>query len=80
MTNHPFSAEPFSNVQCELPPTQLHAISLCPIAGHQRDQHTHSRPPPALAAPLEEAVDCDEVTAGEEVTTCKRGEEHINTK
>lgn len=34
-TNHPLSEEHFPNIQCELPMTQLQAVSLYPIAGHQ---------------------------------------------
>ena len=37
VTNHPLSEEPVPNVQSELPLTQLHSISLCPITGHQRE-------------------------------------------
>ncbi|KAK4806763.1 hypothetical protein QYF61_005559 [Mycteria americana] len=56
--DHPLSEEPFPNVQSELPPTQLHSISSCPIAGHQREEISTS----PSTAPLEEVVDCNEVT------------------
>ncbi|KAK4806146.1 hypothetical protein QYF61_001069 [Mycteria americana] len=58
VTDHPLSEEPFPYVQSELPLTQLHSISPCPIAGHQREEISTS----PSAAPLEEAVGCDEVT------------------
>lgn len=36
--NHAFSEAPHFNVQPELPLTQLHSTSLCPITGHQREE------------------------------------------
>jgi len=36
---------------------QFHSLSLCPIAGPQREISASQS-----AAPLEEVVDCDEVT------------------
>ncbi|KAK4807107.1 hypothetical protein QYF61_018448 [Mycteria americana] len=58
VTDHPLSEEPFPNVQSELPLRQLHSISSCPIAGHQREEISTSPSP----APHEEVVDCNEVT------------------
>ena len=58
MTNHPLSEERLANVQSELLVTQLHSFSLSPVAGHQREEISSS----PSAAPLEEAVDCHEVT------------------
>lgn len=37
MHNQPLNEERFSNIQYEPPLTQLHAIPLGPIIGHQRD-------------------------------------------
>ncbi|KAK4807096.1 hypothetical protein QYF61_018437 [Mycteria americana] len=51
VTNHPLSEEPFPNVQSELPLRQLHSISSCPQISTSPS-----------AAPLEEVVDCNEVT------------------
>ncbi|KAK4825531.1 LOW QUALITY PROTEIN: hypothetical protein QYF61_000108 [Mycteria americana] len=62
VTDHPLSEEPFPNALSELALTQLHSISSCPIAGHQREEISTS----PSAAPYEEVVDCHEVTAGEE--------------
>jgi len=58
VSEHPLSEEPFPNVQFELSLTQFHTISMCPVAGHQREEISRS----PSAAPLEEAADCDEVT------------------
>ncbi|KAK4818862.1 hypothetical protein QYF61_020081 [Mycteria americana] len=57
VTDHPPSEEPFPNVQSELPLMQLHSISSCPIADHQREEISTS---PSVD-PLEEVVDCNEV-------------------
>ena len=57
VTDHPLSEEPFPIVQPELPLIQFHSISLCPIAGQQREISTSSSP-----APLKEVVDCDDIT------------------
>lgn len=53
-----FSEEPFPDMHSQLPLMQLHSISSCPIAGHQREEigTTHS------TALLEEAEDYDEIT------------------
>jgi len=58
VTNHPFSEEPFLNVQSELPLTQLHSIPSCPATGDEREEISNS----SSTAPLEEGVDCNEVT------------------
>jgi len=58
MTSHSLREEPFPSVQSELPLMQLHSISLCPFAGHQREMISSS----SVTAPFEEVVDCDEVT------------------
>jgi len=58
MTDHHLNEEPFPNVQSQLPLTQLHSISLRPVAGHEREEISTS----PSTAPLEEGVGCDEVT------------------
>ena len=57
---HPLCEEPFPRVPSECPLTQLHSLSLCPVAGHQREEISSS---PSCFASREEAVDCDEGTA-----------------
>jgi len=58
VTDHPPNKKPFPNVQCELPPMQLHSISSCAVAGHQREDIITS----PSAAFLEEGVDWDKNT------------------
>jgi len=53
VTNHPLSEELFPKVQPELPLTQLHSISPCPVTGHQ-GEISSSLP----TAHPEEAVGC----------------------
>lgn len=36
--NFPLDEEPSSDIQLEPPPSQLHAIPLGPITGHQREE------------------------------------------
>lgn len=58
MTDHPLSEEAFPNVQSELPRMQFHSISLCPMAGHQKEAVSTF----PSSAHLEESTDCNEVT------------------
>lgn len=63
--DHPPNEEPFLNAQPKLPLTQLNTIPLCSISAQQRqDQHRPS------AAPLEEFVDCNEVSPQPSPPSC----------
>lgn len=46
VTDQPLSEEPFPDVQPECPLMQLHSISLCPVAGQQREESTCPSPAP----------------------------------
>ena len=57
VTDHPFSEEPIPNVHSEHSLVQLHSVSSCPVAGHQREKISTS----PSTSPLEEVVDWSEV-------------------
>lgn len=57
VSDHPYSEEPFPDIQLQPHLSQLNAVPLGSVAGHQREISTCSS-----AYPFEEAIGCHEVS------------------